>query len=78
VIHYIADLDRFFAESWRVLRPGGLVLTVTDSEEDIRGRTMSHYFPETVARELDRYPAIEALRASMRTAGAVGKAIGKG
>lgn len=69
VIHYIKDLDRFFSEAHRVLSPGGVLLIVTDSEEDILRRTMSHYFPETVPNELKRYPPIARLEAGMNRCG---------
>jgi len=69
VIHYIKDLSCYFSEAWRVLKAGGALLTLTDSEEDIRCRSMSRYFPETVANELQRYPSIASIRQSMRAAG---------
>ncbi|MCD6326595.1 methyltransferase domain-containing protein [bacterium] len=69
VIHYIKDLEHYFAEARRVLRDGGKVLTVTDSEDDIRNRTMARYFPETIKTDLRRYPSIEMIAAAMRSAG---------
>lgn len=69
VIHYIPDLEHFFTQMRRVLRPAGLALTITDSSEDIRGRTMAAYFPEIVAVELRRYPTIERIQQAMQTAG---------
>ncbi len=69
VIHYIADLGLFFRENHCVLQPGGLVLTVTDSEEDIRSRSMCRYFPEIVEIELRRYPSIPDILTSMKHAG---------
>jgi ubiquinone/menaquinone biosynthesis C-methylase UbiE len=69
VIHYIRDLGRFFGEARRVLRPGGLVVNVTDSEEDIANRTMTFYFPETVQHELARYHPVRRLVEAMRGAG---------
>lgn len=69
VIHYIDDLNCFFKEAFRVLRASGVVLTVTDSWEDIRRRTTSQYFPESVEIELQRYPAVEILIRAMRKAG---------
>lgn len=69
VIHYISALERYFGEAFRILKPGGIVLTVTDSEQDIRRRATSYYFPETVAVELARYPSIDSIEAAMRKAG---------
>jgi SAM-dependent methyltransferase len=69
VIHYISDPTRFFAEAWRVLRPGGLVVTVTDSETDIRNRTMSCYFPESIEIELGRYHPIAKIEQTMKDTG---------
>ncbi len=69
VIHYLSDLSTHFGEARRVLRPGGRLVTVTDSEEDIRARTMTHYFPETVDREVERYHPVARLTAAMRAAG---------
>lgn len=69
VIHYIPDLEHFFSQMRRVLRPAGLVLTITDSSADIRARTMAAYFPEIVDVELRRYPTLERIRQAMQTAG---------
>ena len=56
----------------RLLRPGGRVCTVTDSEEIIRRREiLSGYFPETVEVELARYPRIAHLESWMAAAGLV-------
>ena len=70
VIHHVADRAAYYAEAHRVLRPGGLVCTVTDSEDIIRRREpLSVYFPESVAVELRRYPPIATLADFMRGAG---------
>ncbi len=42
---------------------------MTDSEDDIRGRSLSKYFPEVLNIELERYPSIEEL---FRTASSAG------
>src|SRR5690606_22984779 len=56
----------------RVLRAGGTICTVTDSERIIRGREpLATYFPETVEIELARYPRMDTLRAELRDAGFV-------
>jgi ubiquinone/menaquinone biosynthesis C-methylase UbiE len=72
VIHHIADPAGFFRQAARILRPGGRVCTVTDSEEIIRRREiLSGYFPETVAVELQRYPKVAELQAWSAAAGLV-------
>jgi SAM-dependent methyltransferase len=61
VIHHISDRGAYFAEAWRVLKPGGACCTVTDSEEIIRKRKIMQYFPEGVDIEIQRYPGIQEL-----------------
>jgi len=70
VIHHVRERYRYFQEAYRVLKPGGQVCTVTDSEWIIRQRRpLAVYFPETVEVELGRYPPIAELRELMRQAG---------
>ena len=62
VVHHLDDLVAAFAEASRVLRPGGRLLTATDSAETIRTRAiLSGYFPDTVPHELARYPSVDRL-----------------
>jgi ubiquinone/menaquinone biosynthesis C-methylase UbiE len=70
VIHHVSDRRQFFREAWGVMRQGGKVCTVTDSEWVIWHRQpLSEYFPETVAADLARYPPIGELREAMQEAG---------
>lgn len=70
VIHHVGNRPAYFQEAMRVLAPGARIATVTDSHDDIpRRRPLSSHFPETVAIELDRYPATPRLVAEMTGAG---------
>jgi SAM-dependent methyltransferase len=70
VVHHMRDVPRYFAEAHRVLRPGGLVCTATDSDRILATRQpLAVYWPETVASELQRYHPIPRLMAWMEAAG---------
>ena len=70
VIHHLEDIEAYFREVARVLKTGGRVCTVTDSEWIIRHREpLAMYFPETVSADLARYPPLTELRDTMAGAG---------
>jgi SAM-dependent methyltransferase len=70
VIHHLEGIGAYFGEVHRVLKPGGRVCTVTDSEWIIRHREpLAAYFPETVSADLARYPPLMELRDTMGEAG---------
>ncbi len=70
VIHHVGDRLAHFQEAYRVVKAGGRVCTVTDSEWIMRHRQpLAVYFPETVEAELARYPSIAELRDLMHQAG---------
>ncbi len=62
VIHHLRNLPRFFSEAYRVVLPGGPLLIVTDSEDDMRRRSLTRFFPDTLNVDLTRYPSIDTLR----------------
>jgi SAM-dependent methyltransferase len=69
VVHHLEDLERFFQESRRVLAPDGRLIIVTDSEESMRARSLTRFFPEILALERKRYPDPEQLRVAASKAG---------
>jgi SAM-dependent methyltransferase len=71
VVHHLADVRAYFAEAQRVLRRGGRLCTVTEDESMIRSRRLAEYFPEIVAVELARYPAVERLKSALAATGFV-------
>jgi SAM-dependent methyltransferase len=69
VIHHVHDRAEAYREAFRVLRDGGRICTVTDSEWTLRHREPhAAYFPETIEIELARYPTLATLRSEMATA----------
>ena len=71
VIHYIRDLRRFLTEIHRVLDPGGQLVIVTDSEDTLRRRSLTAFFPEVLPIELLRYPTMAYLQREAGRAGMV-------
>lgn len=70
VIHHMQDRPRYFREAYRVLAPGGMICTVTESSSMIRSRKpFAIYYPETVSVDLQRYPSREAMKGMMDAAG---------
>jgi len=70
VVHHLTDPRRYLGEARRVLRPGGLLCTATDSTEIIATRRpLAVYWPETVPSELQRYHPIPRLIEWMESAG---------
>jgi SAM-dependent methyltransferase len=70
VVHHIKNRAAYFQEAFRVLKPDGLLATLTDSEDTIRRRMpLAFYFPETIEHELKRYPTVERLRHYSEQAG---------
>jgi SAM-dependent methyltransferase len=70
VIHHIEDRDAAAREMARVLKPGGVAMIVTESEDDLRHRTPHvAYFPDIVAVELIRYPSLETIEHELGDAG---------
>jgi S-adenosylmethionine-diacylgycerolhomoserine-N-methlytransferase len=69
VVHHLCRLDIFFAEAARILVPGGSLLVVTDSAENMRRRSLTRFFPEILPIELARYPTFAALDAAASRAG---------
>jgi ubiquinone/menaquinone biosynthesis C-methylase UbiE len=61
VIHHVADIDRLFAETQRVLKKGGKACIATQSHEQIEKRPIARFFPETVEVDKKRYPTIHRI-----------------
>jgi predicted TPR repeat methyltransferase len=69
VLHHLQDYRRYFAECVRLLRAGRALMVFTDSEEDIRARTLAELFPDTVPINLERYPAVGQLVSTAEESG---------
>ncbi len=70
LIHHIVNHKEYFREACRILKPGGLLATFTDTEETIKQRMpLAFYFPKTVKYELKRYPPLYKMKELSRHAG---------
>ena len=69
VLQHLDNPDVFFSESSRVLRKGGNLVVITDSEADIRARSLAMLFPTTIPINLDRYPDVDRLMCLAQAAG---------
>ena len=61
VIHHIVDYNIFFGECKRILKTKGILIIITDTENDFYKRSGTKFFPETLRVELERYPTLEEL-----------------
>jgi SAM-dependent methyltransferase len=69
VLHHLTEYRTFFSEVARVLEPSGAFVAVTDSDENIRKRSLTRFFPEVLDVERRRYPSLEQLDAAAAPAG---------
>lgn len=71
MLHYV-DVERYFANAMRLLRPGGHFCTVTETEYVIRNRQpMATYFPATIRVDLARFHPVDKVRTALTDAGFV-------
>ena len=66
VIHYVEDLNHYFKECLRVLNRSGIIVTITDSQEDLENRTITKYFPESLEIEKKRYSSVYKIVKNMK------------
>lgn len=70
MIHYVREPLRYYERAFAALKPGGYLVTVTDSEWLIRNRMpIAKYFPGIVEVEFGRYQPIPALAGDLALAG---------
>jgi len=67
-IHHFAELDAPFAEVRRTLRSGNFVI-FTALAEQMRHYWLCHYFPDMMARSIEKMPAESGIRLALARAG---------
>lgn len=68
-IHHWENLQDGFTELFRVLRPGGKIITFTSSPEQMSGYWLNHYFPEVMARSIRKMPSVRDVTALLDKSG---------
>jgi ubiquinone/menaquinone biosynthesis C-methylase UbiE len=62
MIHHVRAPERYIERAFAALKPGGFLVTVTDSDWVIRNRVpLARYFPGTLAAEFARYHTVPTL-----------------
>ncbi len=69
VLHHLTQYPVFFSEIARILEPDGTFVAVTDSDENLRRRSLTRFFPEVLEVERSRYPTLEQLDLAAAPAG---------
>lgn len=69
VLHHVPELETLFAETARVLAPGGVTIHITVPHGYIREHPLNRFFPRFGAIDLERFPDETRLRQSLKTAG---------
>ena len=67
-IHHFPDLEAAFSEVRRTLRAGPLVI-FTGLAEQMHGYWLRHYFPQMMARSIEKMPSEARIRAALSRAG---------
>ncbi len=68
VIHYISDLNHYFEEAYRILKHGGLILTVTASTEEMK-KYLLKYFSEFGKDETKTTEKLDNIKHAMNESG---------
>ncbi|PIQ72123.1 hypothetical protein COV86_04750 [Candidatus Roizmanbacteria bacterium CG11_big_fil_rev_8_21_14_0_20_35_14] len=69
VLHHLKRPEIFIANSYRHLVGGGILLIGTETEDDLRVKFTSVYFPGALKIDLARYHPLGKIESATRTAG---------
>ncbi len=70
VIHHVQGKPDYFKEALRVLKSGGKLCTITETQDMLKNRTpQSDYFYDSALADMERYPLIKDLKQLMAKSG---------
>ncbi len=70
-VHHIANIEGLVDEIYRVLKHAGKALIITNSLDQIRGRSVYRYFPGTLEYNLRRFAKAQSLPSRLQDRGFV-------
>ena len=69
VLHFVQNIDVFFARLNTIIKPGGKVFIATQSREQLRTRVYAKYFPSAYEIDKDRHHQISEIISHATTHG---------
>ncbi|WP_046743133.1 class I SAM-dependent methyltransferase [Kordia zhangzhouensis] len=68
-LHHWNDLEKGFAELYRVMKPYANVVFFTSTPKQMKGYWLNHYFPKMLEASIEQMPSLKNITEAMKAAG---------